>query len=52
MFYRVIRSKDDNIWFYDFDDLYDALSWIDSESYLDKHSINPIEYQYRIVEIG
>jgi hypothetical protein len=51
MFYRVIKSKDNQQWTYDFDYLDDAMSWIANESYMDKNCINPVEYEYVIVEI-
>jgi hypothetical protein len=52
MFYRVIKRKDGKYWTYDFDDLQDAISWVQSESVLDKNCMNPIEFEYDIVEIG
>ena len=52
MFYRVIKKKDGLLWTYDFDELQDAVSWIEQESVLDQNCMIPVEYVYEIVEIG
>lgn len=52
MFYRVVKSKDGQVWTYDFDDLQDAISWVKQESVLDENSMVPVDYEYDIVEIG
>lgn len=51
MFYRVIKKKDDLLWTYDFDELQDAVNWIEQESVLDQNCVVPVEYMYEIVQI-
>lgn len=51
MFYRVVRTKNNQSSVYDFDDIEDAKCWIREELSFDENSDNPVGYEYSIVEV-
>lgn len=51
MFYRVVRSKNNEVCHYDFDEIEDARRWIELEISFDENGSSPVGYSYSICEI-